>query len=207
MFAEMTLKDFLRELSSESPTPGGGSASGLAGALSASLICMVCSLTAGKAVSAAGEAAAKEVLISAGMLRERFTRLMDEDARAFDAVIAAYRLPKATDEEKAARTRAVQEALAHAADVPLDCARHAVAALELCQRLVAVANPHAISDVGVGALLAETAAKGALLNVDTNARLIKDENLVADLRREAAVLRERSGALRDLVLAQVNERI
>ena len=207
MFAEMILKDFLRELSSESPTPGGGSASGLAGALSASLICMVCSLTAGKAVSAAGEAAAKEVLISAGMLRERFTRLMDEDARAFDAVIAAYRLPKATDEEKAARTRTVQEALAHAAEVPLECARHAVAALEICQKLVAVANPHAISDVGVGALLAETAAKGALLNVDTNARLIKDENLVADLRREAAVLRERSGALRDLVLAQVNERI
>ncbi len=207
MFAEMTLKDFLRELSSESPTPGGGSASGLAGALSASLICMVCSLTAGKAGLAEGEATAKEALISAGMLRERFTRLMDEDARAFDAVIAAYRLPKATDEEKAARTRAVQEALAHAADVPLDCARHAVAALELCQRLVAVANPHAISDVGVGALLAETAAKGALLNVDTNAKLIKDEKLATDLRREAAVLRERSGALCDLVLAQVNERM
>ena len=207
MFAEMILKDFLRELSSESPTPGGGSASGLAGALSASLICMVCSLTAGKAVSAAGEAAAKEVLISAGMLRERFTRLMDEDARAFDAVIAAYRLPKATDEEKAARTRTVQEALAHAAEVPLECARHAVAALEICQKLVAVANPHAISDVGVGALLAETAAKGALLNVDTNAKLIKDEKLATDLRREAAVLRERSGALCDLVLAQVNERM
>ncbi len=207
MFAEMTLKDFLKELSSDSPAPGGGSASGLAGALSASLICMVCGLTAGKAGSAEGEASVRETLTSAGMLRERFARLMDEDASAFTAVIAAYRLPKGTEEEKTGRATAVQAALARAAEVPLECARHAVAGLELCQRLVAVANPHAISDVGVGALLAEAAARGALLNVDTNARLIRDEGLAEKLRREAGVLRERSGALRDLVLAQVGERM
>ncbi len=207
MFTENTLKQFLAELSSKNATPGGGSASALAGALSASLLSMVCNLTIGKEKFIAVEPKAKGILAESERLRDLFSEMMEKDAEAFNKVMAAYKLPKESDEEKAERKAAIQHALKGAADVPLKIAQQALHLLELSQELVEIANPHAISDVGVAVLLAEGAVWGALLNVDINAGMIKDKELSKELISEAVILRERSSAIRDLVLAEVNERM
>ena len=207
MFTDNTIKEFLTALSSKSPAPGGGSASALSGALSASLLSMVCNLTIGKEKFAAVEEQTEAVKREAEKLRERFSELMEEDAAAFTAVIAAYKLPKATEVEKAARTEAVQKTLTHAADVPLETARVALRLLELSETLVEIGNPWTLSDVGVSALLAESAVWGALLNVDINAKLMKDKQRAQKLTAEATTLRERSSAIRELVLAEIHERM
>lgn len=207
MFTDNTIKEFLTALSSKSPAPGGGSASALSGALSASLLSMVCNLTIGKEKFAAVEEQTEAVKREAEKLRERFSELMEEDAAAFTAVIAAYKLPKATEAEKAARTEAVQKTLTHAADVPLETARVALRLLELSETLVEIGNPWTLSDVGVSALLAESAVWGALLNVDINAKLMKDKQRAQKLTAEATTLRERSSAIRELVLAEIHERM
>lgn len=207
MLTDSTIKEFLAALSASSPVPGGGSASALSGALSASLLAMVCNLTIGKEKFAAAEGKAEVIRLKAEKMMERFTELIEEDAAAFDAVIAAYKLPKATEAEEQARTTAVQKALTHAADVPLETARLALEALELSESLVEIGNPQALSDVGVGALLAESAVQGALLNVDINARLIKDSKHAEGLVKEANTLRKRSSAIRERVLTRVHERM
>lgn len=207
MLTDSTIKEFLTALSSSSPVPGGGSASALSGALSASLLAMVCNLTIGKEKFAAVERKAKDIKLKAEKMRVRFSALIEEDAAAFNAVIAAYKLPKATEAEKQARTTAVQKALTHAADVPLETARLALEALELSKSLVEIGNPLTLSDVGVSALLAECAVQGALLNVDINARLMADRRHAEELVKEANTLRKRSSAIRELVLAEVHERM
>lgn len=207
MLTDNTVKEFLTALSSSSPVPGGGSASALSGALSASLLAMVCNLTTGKEKFIAVEGKVKAVRLEAEELRERFSGLIEEDAAAFNAVIAAYKLPKETEAEKQARTETVQNALTHAADVPLETAKLALRLLELSETLVEIGNPLALSDVGVSALLAESAVQGALLNVDINVKLLKDEQHSGELISEANTLRERSSAIRELVLAELRERM
>lgn len=207
MLTDNTIKEFLTALSSKSPVPGGGSASALSGALAASLLAMVCNLTIGKERFIAVEEQAEAVRLETEKLRERFSDLIEEDAAAFNAVIAAYKLKKATEAEKQARTIAVQKALRHAADVPLETARLALNVLELGQSLLEIGNPLALSDVGVSALLAESAVQGALLNVDINAKLMKDKQYAGKLTKEANALRERSFAIRKLVLAEAHERM
>src|SRR3989344_5598816 len=179
MLASKKVNDFLAELSSDSPAPGGGSAAALSGALAASLVSMVCQLTLGREKFAAAEGKVRPAAAEAVRIRDRLAALMDEDARAFTAVLAAYRLPKGTEEEKAARTAAIQSALHLASSVPLECA----------------------------ALLAEAAVWGALLNVDINAKSITDSTRAEELRKRAVSLRERSSARRKLILGTVHERM
>lgn len=207
MLTDNTVKEFLTALSSSSPTPGGGSASALSGALSASLLAMVCNLTIGKEKFIAVEGKAKAVRLEAEELRERFSELIEEDAAAFNAVIAAYKLPKVDETEKAARAEVIQKTLRHAAEVPLETAKLALRLLELSEVLVNISNPLALSDVGVSALLAESAVQGALLNVDINVKLMKDKQYDKTLTNEANTLRERSFAIRELVLAELHERM
>src|SRR6187455_1179233 len=117
--AALSVEEYLRRLAGGDPTPGGGSASALAGALGASLVSMVCNLTLGRERYAEFEAEARELQLRADALRERLQTGIDEDAAAYDRVIGTYRLPRVTDEEKAARTEAIQEATHGAALVPL----------------------------------------------------------------------------------------
>ena len=170
-----TIADFLDELASGAPVPGGGAAAALEAALGAALVSMVCHLTIGKEKYRAYEQTMIEARATADELRARALALVAEDSASFSAVGAAYALPRGSDEEKAARQARIQEALKGATDVPLRTVALAARVIELCAHIVDGANTNAISDVGVGALSARAALDGAALNVKINLALIKDE--------------------------------
>lgn len=199
---EANVGEFLDILGSREPTPGGGSAAALAGALAAALLSMVARLSEQErgriAVSPVGRAED---------LRIALAGLVDDDARAFDRVMEAYRMPKATEDEKDRRRNAVQAELLRAAEVPLESARTAVDVLRETAQLVERANPNAISDLGVAAVLAEASVAGAVFNVAINAAGIKDESAAQRLRAEAQRLQEEAVALRTQVVASVMGRI
>lgn len=164
----MTLNDFLSELSSDSPTPGGGSVAALAGASAAALTSMVANLTIGKKKYAEVEDDVRAVLEKTEGLRLELTELMEEDAAAFDKVMVAMKLPKETDEEKAARTEALQAALQDAAMVPLAVMEKCVEVVSLAQTAADKGNRNAVSDAGVAALMGRAGAHAAKLNVMIN---------------------------------------
>jgi formiminotetrahydrofolate cyclodeaminase len=164
----MTLNNFLSELSSDSPTPGGGSVAALAGALAAALTSMVANLTVGKKKYADVEGEIKGVLAKTEGLRLELTELMGEDAAAFDKVMVAMKLPKETDEEKAARTEAMQAALVDAAMVPLAVMEKCVEVISLAKVAADKGNKNVVSDAGVAALMGRAGAHAAKLNVMIN---------------------------------------
>lgn len=162
------LNDFLSELASDSPTPGGGSVAALAGALAASLGSMVCNLTIGKKKYAGVEAEMSELLAKTETLRLELAQLIDEDAMAFDKVMAAIRMPKETDEERARRAAAMQTALVDAATVPFAAMEKCVEVAALAREAAVKGNANAVSDAGVAALMARAGAHAARLNVLIN---------------------------------------
>ncbi len=184
MSNNQTLQTFLDELASAAPTPGGGGAAALVGAMGAALVSMVCNLTIGKEKFASVELPLKDILTKAESLRIQLTRMMAEDVVAFDTVMAAYRLPKNTDEEKAARTAAIQEASKKATLVPLAAAHACAEVIDLCRPVTEMGNPNVVSDAGVAVLCAQAGLKSAALNVLINLGAIKDEIFVAQHRAE-----------------------
>jgi formiminotetrahydrofolate cyclodeaminase len=169
------VEPFLAALASQSATPGGGSAAAIIGAMGAALVSMVCNLTIGKKKYADVEAEMKEVLGKAEALRIRLTGMIEDDVKAFDAVMGAYGMAKETDADKAARDQAIQTALKQATDVPMRCCRAAREVIDLAGIAADKGNLNAISDAGVGVLAAYAALRSAALNVFTNARMITDK--------------------------------
>jgi glutamate formiminotransferase/formiminotetrahydrofolate cyclodeaminase len=193
---ELTVRDFAAALATRSPVPGGGSAAALAGAMGAALMHMVVELTAGKPAAEAHERTLAELRLAAATEQSELLRLVELDAAAYDAVIRSRRLPRDTDRDREARRIQVEAATRDATRVPLDTARHAFGILAIAERLVPIGNRNAISDVGVGALLAATAVRGAAHNVRINLPFLPEDD---PLRREA------SAAVDDL-LAELPER-
>ena len=192
---------WLEALSSDAPTPGGGAAAGVAAATGAALIAMVGRLTAGKAGFEEVDARMRDLVDRADRDRMDFLRLADEDAKAFDSVMASFKLPKETDQEKASRTLAIQDAYEAAAAVPLDLAKRSVDLMEVAEDATALGNPHAASDgYSAGALLF-AATLAALANVRINAAGLKDEAKSQGLVDETDALRERATGL----LSQIEE--
>lgn len=179
---------FLQRLGSADATPGGGSAAAVMGAMGAALAAMVCRLTVGKADYAAVQAEMQQALAEADALRERLVAMVAEDVAAFDALMAAYRLPKASDADKAARSAAIQAGLKGATDAPLDCARACGEVVRLCARVAQHGNLNVISDAGVGVLAAAAALRSAALNVYINAPAIKDRDFASARLAEVEAL-------------------
>jgi len=186
--AELSLPRVLEALAEATPTPGGGTASALAGATAAALVEMVCGLTIGRERFAAVQEEVHRARERAMTLRARLMALAEEDAAAFSALSAAYRLPKGTDEERAARAEAIQQALRAATEVPLRTAEAAAEVARLACLLVEKGNPNAASDAGVAALLAEAATQGASLNVCTNLQGLRDADFARRAREHVAAL-------------------
>ncbi len=200
--ADRPLTAFLEDLASSAPTPGGGSAAAQAAAAGAALVAMVARLSEKQA----GERSV--ALRDRGdALRQTLTGLIETDAAAFDAVLAAYKLPRGSEEEKSQRREAIQAALTRAADVPLQVAAGGLAVLQSAMDLVESANPNAVSDLGVAAALASAGVEGARLNVLINAASITDAAASARLRGEADRLAGAARTLRETVLAAVERRI
>ena len=159
---------FLAALADGSPTPGGGSAAAYASAMGAALVAMVARLTLGKKKYADVNEQMLAILDEADVLRSQLTVAVEEDAAAYDKVMAAFRLPKESEEEKAVRTEAINKATIHAAEVPLETARKSVRIIELASQVAQLGNLNAITDAATGASLAQAALTGAGYNVRIN---------------------------------------
>jgi methenyltetrahydrofolate cyclohydrolase len=174
MITEDSVDKFLDDLAGATPTPGGGSASAIMGAMGAALISMVCNVTLGRKDPAAVAAEMQAVRVESEELRARLTAMVAEDVAAFDGLMAAYRLPKSSDDEKARRNEAIQRSLRAATETPLACARACAEVITLSQRAGEHGYAGVISDAGVGVLAANTALRSAALNVYINAPSLKD---------------------------------
>lgn len=179
MYIDNSLREFIANVASSEPTPGGGSVSALVGSIGGALTNMVSKLTVGKKVyeGLADEIKSQIVENSREMekLVEDLSNIVDEDTKAFDKVMDAFKMPKETDEQKQARSIAIQDGYKIALEVPLRCATKCLRILELQEVFANYGNANAITDVGVGILLAYSGLEGALFNVTINLGSIKDE--------------------------------
>ncbi len=185
-YLEEPLKTYSDALASGEATPGGGSAAALAGALGAALNSMVANFTVGKEKFAEVEEDVQRLLAESERLRGELERLTQADTEAYGQVAAAQKMPRETDEQKAARRTAMQEALKAAAEVPRAAVRACHGVLEVAGEMVEKGNPNLITDVGVAAKFALAAMECAALNVEINLAYIKDEDYNAACRQEIA---------------------
>ena len=174
MIEDTTIGNFFDQMASSAPTPGGGGAAGLCGAMSAALTSMVCNLTVGKKKYKDVDAEMRAVLEKSEKLRDSFTKAADRDAEAFQALLDAWKLPKETDEEKEIRAQRIDSNTKKAAEVPLEVLRISGEILKPAKIAAEKGNANAVSDAGVSAILAGAAAQSAALNVQINLALLKD---------------------------------
>jgi methenyltetrahydrofolate cyclohydrolase len=207
MITQRPLETFLDELASGAPTPGGGSAAAIMGAMGAALISMVCNVTIGKKGLEAVEAEMKSVRDESEKLRLRLTAMVAEDMAAFDGLMAAYRLPKASEEEKSRRTAAIQTSLLAATETPMACARACAQVVTLSKRAAGKGYAGVISDAGVGVLSANTALRSAGLNVYINAPSLKDRAYADAATAELELLLDNCARESELVFELVRSRL
>ncbi len=205
--ASKPLQDFLNELGSAEPVPGGGSVAALGGALGASLVAMVCRLTVGKKGYEEVSDELSTLLPRADALQTELRELIQTDIDAFARVMDAYKLPKETDPQKIARTHAIQDALKRASDVPLRVAELCAEVLTLTRVVVEKGNKNAASDAGVGSLMAEAGLRGAAFNVSINLGSIKDAGFVDDRRARVAKLMAVADQSQREILSMVEARM
>ena len=189
--------NFLDELASNAPAPGGGSVAALSGALGAALISMVCNLTVGKKGYEDVQDDINDLLAQSEALRKELADLLEADVAAYTGYSVAAKMPRATDEEKAERAQAMQAALKVATDVPLRIAEAAVKVMDLCMPAAEKGNKWAVSDAGVAVLMAEASLRSAALNVLINLGSLKDQEFVAERRAKLESLLEGKGPMRD----------
>ena len=199
MFLDEKVGEFLEKLASSSATPGGGSAAALAGAMAASLVSMVCRLSKG------GEM--KAILSDSETLRGELSKLIEEDAMAFDEVMRAHRLPRGSGDEKRARKEAIEGALKKAARVPLIVAGRSLHVIRLAGRAARTCNRNAVSDAGSAVFLAYAALRSAALNVAINLKGIEDEDFRKESKGELSGILAEADAEMESAVAVVMENL
>ena len=207
MLIDKKISNFLDELASNSPTPGGGSVAALAGALGAGLISMVGNLTVGKKKYEDVEEDIKKIIGSSEKLRCELSQLIEEDVKVFNNFMSTYKMPKETEDEKKIRTEKIQESLIEAAKVPLKVAYKCLEVLSLSKEVAEKGNINVVSDAGVAALMAEAALESALLNVKINLRMIKDEKIREELSSSIKELLLKEKGQKEKVLKTIEEKI
>lgn len=211
MLIELTAKEYVRSVSSENPTPGGGSVAALAGSLGGALTNMVGNLTIGKKVYEGvpndQRVKMEEAFQGIDRLMEDLILIVDEDSTAFDDVMQAFKLPKETEEDKKYRADAIQKGYKKAMEVPLKCAEKCLEILRLQDVFANYGNINAITDVGVGTLLAYTGLEGALFNVIINLKSIKDLEYKAQIENKMEALMEEGKKLKEEMLEIVYRRL
>jgi len=204
---DLTCKGFCDETASDSPAPGGGSVSAYMGALAASLGTMVANLTGGKAAYDDEWEKYSDIAVKGQALKDELLHLVDEDTNAFNKIMDAFGLPKKTDEEKAARSAAIQEATKFATEVPFKTMQKSFEAFEIVRAMIEFGNPNSVTDGGVGALAARSAVMGAHLNVKINASSLKDEAFKNDILSKAAQIEAAAIKEEAELIKLVNEKI
>jgi formiminotetrahydrofolate cyclodeaminase len=201
LLANLKITEYLEKAAEGTAVPGGGSVAALNASLAASLTEMVANLTIGKK---GYDSVAEEMHDIAGKsaeLRQKLTTAIDQDAEAYSAVMAAFKLPKATDPEKELRSQEIQKAFKQAALVPLEVANHAVKVIDLAGRAVDSGNKNAVTDGVVAAMNARTAALAALYNVKINLVSIEDDEFVKEMTREINNLEQQAKSKEQEILA------
>lgn len=204
MLANKTIPEFLAATASDAPVPGGGSIAALSASISAALVEMVAGLTIGKKGYEDAEAEMKEVKGIAAKATQGFVADIDRDAESFDGFMNAMKMPKGTDEEKAARSKAMQAAIVEAAEVPLSVAQAAFDFMKYTEVMVVKGNQNAVTDGAVAAMMARTAVKSALYNVQINLGSIKDEAKAAELKAKMDEIGSKVDEVEASILSKVN---
>ncbi|MDQ7091419.1 MAG: cyclodeaminase/cyclohydrolase family protein [Methylococcales bacterium] len=204
---DKSIEVFLDELASKAATPGGGSAAALMGAQSAALTSMVCHLTIGKAKYAAVDLEMKALLVKSEKLREELTIMIKEDVEVFDRIMACYRLPKKTDEEKLKRSEAIQGVLKEATLVPLKCVRACAHAIALNKIAADKGSLNVISDAGVGVMSAYAGLKSAALTIYINTGNIKDKTFTEAVLSELDDLLEGIDGITNDIYQRVKDQL
>lgn len=204
---DLTCRGFADETASESPAPGGGSISAYLGALGAALAAMVANLSAHKAGWDDRWEEFSDWAVRGQAIKDELLRLVDEDTDAFNRVMDAFGLPKTTDEEKAARSEAIQAATRYATEVPFRTMQRSFDAFEVINAMVEQGNPNSVTDAGVGALCARSAIMGAFLNVKINAAGLKDKAYANDILARGAEIEQRAVEIESEILRVVNTKI
>ena len=187
---QQTIDEFMDDLSSKAATPGGGSAAAIMGAMAASLISMVANLTIGKKNYASVETQMQDLLKQSDDLKIKLLEMIRADMNAFDLVMTAYQLPKATNEQTRARNQAIQTALKIATDVPLQCAEACRQMIQLSQIAAEIGNKNVVTDAGVAVLSAQAALRSAALNVYINIGNIEDQTFINSRQEKLNLLLE-----------------
>jgi formiminotetrahydrofolate cyclodeaminase len=205
MLTDKTVTQFLNELASNSPAPGGGSIAALAGAVGAALASMVCNLTIGKKKYADVQDEMQSVLQQTELLRKELTQLIDKDTEAFNSVMAAFGMPKGTDQEQAARSAAIQEATKAATLVPLGVMQTCEKALFHARAVAQKGNKNSASDAGVAALMLQAGCAGAALNVRINLGVLNDNVFVQRTTQQCGEIIRNVEKMTVEVLAEVEK--
>ncbi|OGO01007.1 MAG: methenyltetrahydrofolate cyclohydrolase [Chloroflexi bacterium RBG_13_52_12] len=204
---EKPIQMFLDELASDAPAPGGGSVAALSGAIGAALISMVSNLTVGKEKYAGVQDDINALLKKSEKLRKELTELVEEDVRVYTELSQTMKMPRDTEEQKQTRARAMDKALKAATNVPMRVAEACVSVMDICRPAAEKGNTNAVSDVGVGILMAEAGLRSAALNVLINLGWIKDENFVRESRNKLESLLKGKPALRDEIYKLVESKL
>ena len=202
---DMTLLAFAEETASESPAPGGGSVAAYASTMGVALATMVANLSAHKRGWDERWASFSNVAERGIQLQAQLAALVDADTAAFNQIMEAYGLPKATDNQKKVRHQAIQDATRHAIEIPMDVARLSMSAMEVASEMAAIGNPNSITDAGVGAMAIRTGVKGAILNARVNLADLEDVDFANLVRKECEELWTAIDAAEVAVIARVNE--
>ncbi|HQZ75751.1 MAG TPA: cyclodeaminase/cyclohydrolase family protein [Chitinophagaceae bacterium] len=203
----MSLSDFADETASESPAPGGGSIAAYTGALGVSLATMVANLSSHKKGWDDRWEEFSNWADKGELYKKELIRLVDADTKAFNQIMTAFGLPKSTEEEKATRTKAIQEATKFAIDIPFKVMQASYDSMEVIKAMAATGNPNSISDAGVGALCARSAVMGAFMNVRINAAGYDDKDFVADILNRGREIENKTIALEAEILKIVDGKI
>jgi glutamate formiminotransferase/formiminotetrahydrofolate cyclodeaminase len=202
---DMTCLDFANETASESPAPGGGSISAYMGALGAALATMVANLSSHKRGWDDRWELFSQWAEKGQRVKDELLWLVDEDTNAFNKIMAAMSLPKGSDEEKAARKQAMDEATRYAIEIPLKTVQCSFEVFELCEAMIENGNPNSVSDAGVGALCAKAAVTGAYLNVKINAAGMEDKTFAAEVTAKACDYVQKANELEKKLLMRVEQ--
>ena len=205
MLVDLSVEEFSQVLGSDSPAPGGGSVAALSGTLGADLVSMVCRLSISKKGLESFESELEEIFDNAQALSKSLLKRIDLDTEAFNGVMAGFKMPKETDDEKAARRDAVQVAYKEAVQSPLGIARECLAVLRLAENLGGKSNPNTLSDLGVASQQAYAGLAGAIMNVNINLPSIKDRDFVDATLSETSTFLEDGGKIRDAIHKYVSE--
>ena len=203
----MSLSDFADETASESPAPGGGSIAAYVGSLGAALATMVANLSSHKKGWDERWEEFSNWAEKGQQFKNDLLKLVDADTKAFNRIMTAFGLPKATDEEKAFRTKAIQEATKFAIEIPFKVMQTSFASMEVIRAMAETGNPNSVSDAGVGALCARTAVMGAFMNVRINAAGYEDKNYVNEIIAKGKEIENKTISLEKDILKIVNEKI